>query len=137
MLYTISKEFQFSASHQLIGLPNDHPCSRLHGHNYTVIVELSDSCLDNTGFVEDYGTLKDVKELIDSEFDHHHLNAILNPHHQTISLNTLHVPQGTSYLNPTAENIARVLYNTIKRLHPKLTAVIVKETPKTAARYEG
>src|SRR5215468_9371730 len=34
--YTISKFFEFSAAHHLTGLPDDHPCSRVHGHNYVV-----------------------------------------------------------------------------------------------------
>ncbi|MFI6697695.1 6-pyruvoyl trahydropterin synthase family protein [Streptomyces sp. NPDC050509] len=51
----ISKEFHFSASHQLDGLPEDHPCGRLHGHNYVVALELSAPTdgLDTTGFVRD------------------------------------------------------------------------------------
>ncbi|HBU96439.1 6-pyruvoyl trahydropterin synthase family protein, partial [Thalassospira lucentensis] len=39
-MFTITKQFAFSASHQLAGLDADHPCSRLHGHNYIVEVEL-------------------------------------------------------------------------------------------------
>ncbi|HUM68046.1 MAG TPA: 6-carboxytetrahydropterin synthase, partial [Chloroflexota bacterium] len=35
-MYTISKQFHFSASHQLNGLPLEHQCARLHGHNYEV-----------------------------------------------------------------------------------------------------
>ena len=38
---TISKEFHFSASHQLFGLKEGHPCGRLHGHNYIVKIFLS------------------------------------------------------------------------------------------------
>ena len=40
-MYRISKEFHFSASHQLTDLPADHQCARLHGHNYIVVVELN------------------------------------------------------------------------------------------------
>lgn len=39
-MFRITKEFHFSASHQLTGLPEDHQCARLHGHNYIVEVEL-------------------------------------------------------------------------------------------------
>ena len=38
-MYIISKEYHFSASHQLHDLPEDHPCHRLHGHNYVVEVD--------------------------------------------------------------------------------------------------
>jgi 6-pyruvoyltetrahydropterin/6-carboxytetrahydropterin synthase len=37
-MYTIAKRFAFSASHVIGGLPTDHPCARLHGHNYEVEV---------------------------------------------------------------------------------------------------
>ncbi|RWP82168.1 MAG: 6-carboxytetrahydropterin synthase QueD, partial [Mesorhizobium sp.] len=40
-MFHISKEFHFSASHQLTSLPPNHQCARLHGHNYVVVVQLS------------------------------------------------------------------------------------------------
>ena len=52
-MYRISKEFSFSASHRLLGLPDGHPCARLHGHNYRVEVELSAADLNRYGFVRD------------------------------------------------------------------------------------
>ncbi len=39
-MYTIAKRFTFSASHVIGGLPEEHPCARLHGHNYEVEVVL-------------------------------------------------------------------------------------------------
>jgi 6-pyruvoyltetrahydropterin/6-carboxytetrahydropterin synthase len=116
-MFTISKEFTFDAAHQLIGLPDDHPCTRLHGHTYTVIVELSSPVLNDTGFVLDYRELAMVKRYIDDNLDHRNLNDVLN-------------------MNPTAELIAMHIYEYFKELIPRLTAVTVKETPKTKARYE-
>jgi 7-carboxy-7-deazaguanine synthase len=69
-MFTISKKFEFSASHQLVGLPDDHPCSRLHGHNYTIEVELQSDGVDETGFVVDYRELDVVKRWIDDILDH-------------------------------------------------------------------
>ena len=45
-MYRITKEFHFSASHQLSHLPDDHQCARLHGHNYIVVVELASASLN-------------------------------------------------------------------------------------------
>jgi hypothetical protein len=56
-LYTIAKSFSFSASHKIEGLSADHPCSRLHGHNYEVEMILQSSVLDAVGFVRDYREL--------------------------------------------------------------------------------
>ncbi len=114
-MYQISKRFDFSASHQLVGLPPDHPCARLHGHNYQVEVILAAASLDPRGFVEDYGNLTDVKEIL-ATLDHRHLNDLLD-------------------VSPTAENLAHWLYDRILPQHGKLVAVRVSETPKTWAEY--
>lgn len=116
-MYTISKEFHFSASHQIVGVGDDHPCARLHGHNYVVIVELQSLTLDDKGFVRDYLELKDFKELIDQKFDHRHLNDI-------------------SELEFTsAEYLAKWFYNWCNAKWIETSAVTVCETPKTRAEY--
>ncbi len=76
-MFRITKEFHFSASHQLTGLPADHQCARLHGHNYIVEVELSAPELNQHGFVRDYHELAPFKRYIDDCFDHRHLNDVL------------------------------------------------------------
>lgn len=115
-MYVISKQFHFSASHQLEGLAPDHPCMRMHGHNYIVQVELSAPVVNAVGFVVDYGELKPLKDYIDHTLDHRHLNDVL--------------PCITS-----AENIARHLFDWCKELWPQVTSVSVSETPKTWATY--
>lgn len=117
-MYKISKEFAFSASHVLGGLPSDHPCARLHGHNYVIVVHLQGESLNDVGFVKDYRELSLVKEYIDNTLDHRHLNDIFG-------------------FNPTAENIAKYLYDIFKQEIPELYAVEVRETPKTSAIYEA
>jgi 6-pyruvoyltetrahydropterin/6-carboxytetrahydropterin synthase len=114
--YEIQKEFHFSASHQLLGLPEGHQCGRLHGHNYIVIVVLGSNDLNEHGFVVDYGELKPFKEYIDNTFDHRHLNDVLG-------------------FQTTAENMAKHLYLFAKDLWPQVIEVRVSETPKTWARY--
>lgn len=116
-MYTISKDFHFSASHQLDHLPEGHQCARLHGHNYVVRIVLEAEELNEDGFVIDYGDLKPFKDFIDNELDHRHLNDV--------------IPYRT-----TAENIARYLYEWAKARWPQVSAVWVSETPKTWAVYE-
>ena len=116
-MYKISKQFFFSASHVLDFLPEDHPCARLHGHNYIVTVHLKSETLDEYGFVKDYKSLKTVKQFINETLDHRHLNdRIPGP--------------------PTSENIARFLYEQFKPEIPELYAVEVSETPQTSCIYE-
>lgn len=116
-MYRITKEFQFSASHQLKDLPDSHPCARLHGHNYRVVIELASETLDARGFVRDYRELAPLKRYIDEELDHRHLNDVL----------------GDDMV--TAERLARHLYDLCKPRWPETTAVQVSETPKTWAEY--
>lgn len=115
-MYTIKKQFHFSASHVLEGLPHDHPCARLHGHNYIVEIELQSETLNDVGFVVDYNDLKPLKDYIDQCFDHRHLNDI--------------VP-----FQPSAENLAKHLYDWCKQQWHETSVVRISETPKTWAEY--
>jgi len=117
-MFTITKRFEFSASHQLTHLPPDHQCARLHGHNYTVEVELRSDTLDSRGFVRDYGDLSWIKRWIDERLDHRHLNDVMG------------APENT-----TAENLARQIFEWWRPEYPGLSAVRVSETPKTCAEY--
>lgn len=116
MSFTISKRFDFSASHQLEGLPEHHQCSRLHGHNYSVFIILIGE-INKTGFVKDYGELDNVKIWLNENVEHKHLNEVFT-------------------FNPTAELIAQYLFNIFKNEYPQLKSVTVKETDKTSATYE-
>ncbi len=116
-MYRISKEFHFSASHQLLGLPEDHQCARLHGHNYVVVVELESDTLNAHGFVRDYLELAPLKRYIDDELDHRHLNDVL----------------GDDCV--TAERMAKHLYDWCAARWPETRAVRISETPKTWAEY--
>lgn len=122
MSYTISKEFAFSASHILHGLADGHPCGRIHGHNYTVRVELAGP-LDRHGFILDYRALTPFKTWLDDTLDHRHLNHVMPD----------------TYSNPSAENLAHWLHRqlvTVIELPAGVTAsVSVSETPKTWATY--
>jgi 6-pyruvoyltetrahydropterin/6-carboxytetrahydropterin synthase len=117
-MLTITKEFHFSASHVLEGLPRWHPCSRLHGHNYAVVLELSapDDRLVPPGFVRDYNDLDTFKQWMDKTLDHRHLNDVME-------------------VQPTSEALARWVYDHWIEEFPELAAVKVYETPRTSAEY--
>jgi 6-pyruvoyltetrahydropterin/6-carboxytetrahydropterin synthase len=115
-MFTISKRFSFAASHVIEGLPSDHPCSRLHGHNYSVEVVLASETVDETGFVVDYNALSAFRDILDAELDHRHLNDVL--------------PCPT-----TAECLAQWLFGRARDLWPQVVAIRVSETPRTWAEY--
>jgi 6-pyruvoyltetrahydropterin/6-carboxytetrahydropterin synthase len=98
--------FHFSASHRLDGLADNHPCSRLHGHNYRVVVF--------TKYREEGLPL--FSEWIDGFWDHRHINDLVG-------------------YNPTAENMAKHMYMYAHADYWNVTGVAVSETPKTWAVF--
>ncbi|MFF2326701.1 MULTISPECIES: 6-pyruvoyl tetrahydropterin synthase family protein [unclassified Streptomyces] len=119
-MLTITKEFHFSASHVLDRLPSWHPCARMHGHNYIVVLELSArrENLTEAGFVRDYRELDAFKKWMDDTLDHRHLNEAMG-----------------GGISPSAENLAAWIFDLWSGRYPELTAVKVSETPKTWAEY--
>lgn len=113
-MFRIAKTLTISCSHQLHGLPEAHPCSRLHGHNYTVQVMVLSPSVDKVGMVVDYGIIGEVVK----KLDHRHLNDVIE--------------------QPTAENVARYLYYMLIEAIPRVGVtirVLVKETENTEAEY--
>lgn len=116
-MYRITKEFHFSASHQLSHLAPEHQCARLHGHNYIVVVELAAHGLNEDGFVRDYHDLSILKRYIDDTLDHRHLNEVFG--HGKV----------------TSEYLAKHFFDWCKERFPETSAVRVSETPKTWAEF--
>jgi 6-pyruvoyltetrahydropterin/6-carboxytetrahydropterin synthase len=83
-----------------------------------VTVFFRSATLNDVGFVIDYLDLEPIKHYVDDHLDHQHLNDVLP-------------------FNPTAENLAKYLYDTFKPLFAELFKVEVCETPKTKAIYEA
>lgn len=72
-----------------------------HGHNYDLIVKVTGDVDPETGYVMDMKVLKDlIKEEVLDRFDHKNLN-----------LDT----EEFKSLNPTAENIARIIYERLRK----------------------
>lgn len=127
-MYLIGKRFSFDAAHRLSGLPTGHKCARLHGHTYTVELELgiaADGDLASPGFVTDFGDLALFRDYLTASFDHQFLNDT-----------------GVLGGEPTAENLARHFFDwCTEHLEPsvpgRVTAVRVWETPSAWAEYRG
>lgn len=116
-MYRIAKRFEFSAAHALGHLPAEHPCARLHGHNYVVEIVLESRVLDDRGFCGvDYRELDEFKRWIDLSLDHRNLNDVM----LTVT---------------TAENIAKLLFTKAREISGLVVAARVSETPKTWAEY--
>lgn len=117
MAYRITKEFTFDAAHWLPNVPEGHQCGRLHGHTYTVILAVEGDVDATMGWIVDFAELKGAFKPLEKMMDHHCLNDI----------------EGLE--NPTAENMARWIYDRVKPELTQLADVTVKETPKTSSIY--
>ena len=120
-MYAVTIETEFSAAHLLRGY--DGPCSRLHGHNWKVTVEIKTDILDKLGMSIDFYTLQKKIEGIVAQFDHRDLST---------------TPPFDHALNPTSENIARYFFDELKKQLPsqvKLSFVAIGETGQCTAKY--
>jgi len=94
-----------------------------HGHNYELIVKIIGEPDEKTGYVMDLKKLSDlVKEKIIERFDHKNLN-----------LDT----EEFKNLNPTAENIAVVIYELLRPHIGKEKDLQIRlyETPRNFVEY--
>jgi 6-pyruvoyltetrahydropterin/6-carboxytetrahydropterin synthase len=114
-MYTLKVRQHFDAAHHLEGY--DGQCSRVHGHRWIVELEVAYDSLSASGMGADFSEVKRV------------LRNILPDH---CDVNEVYV-----HMNPTAENLARVLYDQAKARIPETVAVTVWETPDCGCRYDG
>jgi len=115
-------DWSFEKNQEVFGLCNN---PNYHGHNYELIVSVTGEIDPITGYVMDMKVLKDlIKSEVENAFDHKNLN--------------LEVPEFKE-MNPTAENIAVVIY---RKLRPHIEAdkdieVVLYETPRNFVTYSG
>ena len=135
MEISVSRKTHFNAAHRLnVAHWNEEknktffgPCNNAnyHGHNYDLIITVTGEIDLETGYLIDMKYLKDiVKEDIEDRFDHKNLNLDV---------------EDFKTLNPTAENIAIVIWQLLrKRLENKLKLkVILYETERNFVEYNG
>jgi len=96
-VYEISKDFLFSAAHQIRF--HGGKCERLHGHNWRVRVHVRSSELNRIGMVVDFADLQKWVAEVGSRLDHQNVNEI---------------PPFTE-INTTAELIARYFYQEVAK----------------------
>ena len=125
-MYRMCVQDRFSAAHALREYAG--PCCQLHGHNYTVEVRLAGTELDALGMLVDYREVKEALARAIAPFDHGYLNDLAE----------------FTEVNPTSENIARVLYTRMHehfftrddlRRRVRLVEVVVYETERQGVGY--
>ena len=118
-MFSIKIESHFSAAHNLRGYRGK--CEELHGHNWKIEVELAKDKLDKSGMVLDFRYLKQKLNQVLEKLDHKYLN------------NLAYFKKS----NPTSENIARYIYDSLKAQAPSLKSVTVWESDNCSASYYG
>ncbi|MCH7922478.1 MAG: 6-carboxytetrahydropterin synthase [Nitrospinae bacterium] len=133
-MYTVTKQIHFCYGHRLLNY--DGKCRWLHGHNGLVEIALAAEKLDERGMVYDFTIIKQVvKAWIDEHLDH---KMIL--HRADPLVSTLQEHGDPLYLldeNPTAEAIARLIYEEAARQGFPVVEVRLWETPTSWAAYRG
>jgi 6-pyruvoyltetrahydropterin/6-carboxytetrahydropterin synthase len=109
-------------------------CAHPHGHNGIAEVELAAESLDNKGMVYDFGELKArLMEFIDKELDHRMILREDDPLVEALS--TAGEPAYLMKENPTAENLARLIYREALSRGLPVVAVRFWETETSMAEY--
>ncbi len=131
-MYRVTKVIRFCYGHRLLNY--EGKCRYLHGHNGTVEIELAASTLDRLGMVKDFGEIKaKVQGWIDEHLDHKMILCRRDPVLPT--LRRLGEPIFVTETNPTAETIAKLIYDVATRLKLPVTSVRLWETPNSHATY--
>lgn len=132
--FQVTKVIEFSYGHRL--LEHNGKCRYLHGHNGLVEIDIGGDALDGQGMVIDFGRINEVvKVWIDSNLDHRMLLARHDPAVPVL------LQQGEPLFlmdeNPTAENIARLIWLAAHEAGLGVSEVRVWETSTSRATYRG
>ncbi|MFO1518818.1 MAG: 6-carboxytetrahydropterin synthase [bacterium] len=132
-MYRVIKNLSFCYGHRLWNYQGK--CARCHGHNAVVQAEFSSEKLDSTGMVVDFDEIKaKIQKFLDESLDH---KMIL--HRQDPLAKVLQDFGETVFLteeNPTAEHLAKLIFDHAKKTGLPATSVKVWETPSSCAEYQ-
>lgn len=104
------RRFQFAAAHRLPNVPPNHPCGRMHGHSFAVILRSANA-------------------------DAEQLASVWMPLQEQLQYSCLNELPGLE--NPTSECLATWLWLRLKAQLPHLSRVTVYETTTAGCHYDG
>lgn len=134
MTHRATVQIHFCYGHRL--LDYEGPCAHPHGHNGLVEIELQSDSLDRRGMVVDFGDVKrGIKEWIDATMDHRMILRRDDPLVAWMREND--EPMCTFEENPTAENIARSIFEHARAEGWPVVTVRLWETPTSYATYQA
>lgn len=133
-MYRVTREIEFCYGHRLLNY--EGKCRHLHGHNGRAVIVLEAPDLDSRGMLVDFGDIKrHVQQWIDEHLDHNLLLSREDP------LLPILLERGERVFvmdaNPTAENIARLIFERTKDAGLPVAEVILWETANCHAAYSA
>ena len=133
-MYVVTREIDFCYGHRLLNY--EGKCRYLHGHNGKAVLSFESETLDDCGMVLDFSDIKSaVSVWIDENLDH---QMILNRNDPVVPIlrelgETMHLIDE----NPTAENIAKLIFIATQKMGFPIVESRLWETPKCNAAYRG
>jgi 6-pyruvoyltetrahydropterin/6-carboxytetrahydropterin synthase len=133
-MFQVTRQIDFCYGHRLLNY--EGKCRHLHGHNGRAEITIESEKLDKLGMVLDFSDIKKVvSQWIDEELDH---RMILHQDDPVLPiLQGMGEPLHIINDNPTAENIAKLIYDFTAKSGFPVTEVRLWETPKCYATYVG
>ena len=133
-MYRVTREIDFCYGHRLLNY--DGKCKYLHGHNGRAVIAVQSPQLDERGMVMDFSEIKRVVSTwIDENLDHRMLLHRDDP--AVSALKKLGEPMYLLDVNPTAENIAKLIFDFAKGQGFPVIEVRLWETENCYATYQG
>ena len=131
-MFRVTREIDFCYGHRLLNYAGK--CRYLHGHNGRAVISIAGEKLDDRGMVLDFSDIKKtVSTWIDENLDH---RMILNAADPVVPvLQELGEPLYLLDSNPTAENIAKLIFEQTRLLDVPIVEVRLWETPRCFATY--
>ena len=131
-MYRVTEIVQFCYGHRLLRYQGK--CAHLHGHNGRVEIEITSPTLDDQSMVADFSSIgRIVKEWIDQNLDHRMLLHRDDPLVSVLKANDEPVYLMAS--DPTAEAIARLVYDYAVSQGLKVSQIRLWETDTSVAAY--
>lgn len=133
-MYRVTKEIHFCYGHRLLDYAGK--CRHLHGHNGRAVIALESPKLDALGMVMDFTVIKQVLgKWIDDQLDHRmllHRDDPIIP-----ELRRQGEPFVELDVNPTAENLAKMIFDFAVSHGLPVVEVTLWETESSFATYRG
>lgn len=131
-MYQVTRQIDFCYGHRLLNY--EGKCKHLHGHNGRALITIEAPQLDFRGMVIDFSEIKQVVSTwIDENLDH---RMILDRKDPVVAmLEKLGEPMYLIDENPTAENIAKIIFEYTAQKGFPVIEVQLWETPRCFATY--